>query len=437
MRRRAALQLLCCALAAALAASETIVTGSVSPSKALADRLDEPLDLSTVVVEVTPAAAPRLRTRCSPDGSFSIAVPDGPNSFRVASRGNLAFESNTAQVACEAGACNDGQPLRFTVTGLILSGRVVDPDGNAVAGVDVMSDDIILGSTNSQGKYKLSNVKPGRFDIQARNGRTVISPIVGHLVRANDERLPDMVVQLVSVCGKIVYKNETFNTFRRVSVSSDDGLFIDTVDVRFNKFCAQVGSRRRRRRRRAGAGSAPAPGLHSSPRSPPQVKPGKYAVVPTSTKEERRGGLVFRPASYSLTVKGASLEDVDFVQEQTSLVGGRGWAAGDAAGCRAGAAWCRLCGGGRGAGRRSTAAAEGGCSSSGWRAGGPAGRWAPTAGHGLRASQWPPSQARSAQQQQVPLAVAGTRPPAPCPAACRSDPSGACPGSATAGSGST
>jgi hypothetical protein len=342
MEGRTALQLLCCALVAAAVASETTVTGSISFSRSLADRLDQQLDLSTVLVEATPERGTRLRTRCSADGTFSIALPDGSNSLRVASRGNLAFASNTAQVTCEAGACNDGQPLEFTVTGFILRGRVVDPDGNPVPGVDVFSGDIILGATNSQGKYKLSNVKPGRFDIQARKGRTVIAPLVGHQVHANDDRLPDMVVQLVTICGKIIYKNQTFDTFRRVSVSSDDGSFIDTVDVRFGKFCAQVGRpaawacsplpaclpaswlRTQRGPERPGS-QLFRPGCRqscsASPATPLQVRPGKYTVVPTTSKEERREGLVFRPASYNLAVRGDGLEDVDFVAEQTSLVG--------------------------------------------------------------------------------------------------------------------
>lgn len=211
-------------------------------SPSLAEYLDSPLDLSTVLIEVTPQEGPRLRVRCATDGSFLLAVPNGKHSVRAASRGNLAFSSNIAEVACEAGSCNGDEQLEFTVTGFILTGRVVDASGHPMSGVDILTGDIILGTTNSQGKYKFVNVKPGRYSLQASKPRTAFSSIVNHEVKAGDERLPDMVVQQVSICGKVQYKNDTFNTYRRVSVTSDDEKYIEVVEVQFGSYCIQVRS---------------------------------------------------------------------------------------------------------------------------------------------------------------------------------------------------
>jgi hypothetical protein len=165
------------------------------------------------VVTVTWQGTPRswATTRSDGSGRFIFeGLPAGKYTLRAtkAGLGTAAYGANSVRELGDTITLGDGETradlkLRFVRSGSI-SGRVVEPDGDPVSGVNMMmlragrnlGERILVnyrnGVTNDRGEYKITGIDPGQYYLRCMPNGPVLGPHV--MFGDNSPAVYDMVV---------------------------------------------------------------------------------------------------------------------------------------------------------------------------------------------------------------------------------------------------
>jgi protocatechuate 3,4-dioxygenase beta subunit len=172
---------------AALAPSTSVSAQRISPPAAapltitgrvVADATGEPIPNARV--SVTPADVGSPVALADRDGQFTLAAPSGP--YRVA-----ASKSGYAPAEAPAPAPGTRVELRLH-RGAVVSGRVVDEFGEAVALLPVMVEAITdpptdgpvaRAQTNDRGEFRIAGLRPGTVAVAAVDIRASVNVFVG------------------------------------------------------------------------------------------------------------------------------------------------------------------------------------------------------------------------------------------------------------------
>jgi hypothetical protein len=135
----------------------------------------------SVDCEAPPAAASSLPARAAgaTQTPLCVALTDAQGQFSFASlpcgqyelaathaRGAAVYTVAPADLRVEVAHQHVQLPQAFAVTGFTASGRVVDKQGQPVAGAAVLVNDVQRATTGADGTYSLA-LSPGRFSLRA------------------------------------------------------------------------------------------------------------------------------------------------------------------------------------------------------------------------------------------------------------------------------
>jgi hypothetical protein len=142
-------------------------------------------------------------------------------------------------------------------------------------------------------RYVLARMQEGRTDISAEKVDYEFSSLSAVAITPSAQVLPDIIVNKVGVCGRLVYGDLHFKrNSKKVTLTAVDGsgLNMHTLADDFNKFCFIV-------------------------------PPGRYRVAPYVSADDKAKGLVVAPTHSDVTVLGEPIHDLSFGQAKLVLHG--------------------------------------------------------------------------------------------------------------------
>lgn len=177
----------------------------------------------------------------------------------------------------------------FIVAGLSIRGKVTRHGGQGIGGVEVKIDGKTETTTNEFGSYKLDEIVPGDYILEGLHDDYLFEPM-RITIEPHSSKIPDLVVSEYKLCGKIIIKDNDFNTDRRsVTLKDKQGHQerITSVD-KDGVFCFDV-------------------------------KPLKYVVIPVITSEEYERGLRFYPSKLDVEIQNEPATNLKFEQVKYTL----------------------------------------------------------------------------------------------------------------------
>lgn len=184
----------------------------------------------------------------------------------------------------------------FLINKFSIFGVVVNSKKNGIPNVTIKIDGQVKAITDSQGIYKLENLVPGNYDLEAQADDMFFEPLTNLKITAHLKRIPDMIVTDYKLCGKILIEaTEYFSTAKRTVILQDANEKSSkkerrTITDRQGKYCFEV-------------------------------KPGLYHVKPVLTQDEKDSDLHLQPEFYDLEIIDRPLLDVNFYQSKVKISG--------------------------------------------------------------------------------------------------------------------
>jgi hypothetical protein len=175
MMMRTALLLLC-SLAAAAAADQAVLAGRV-----LSAKTGQPLKRARITISRRDAGVPPRRADADRDGNFLFrGLEPGAYTVTAACQGYAEQEYGAKKpgghgVPLTLAAGEQPPAILFRLLPhAVISGRIVDEDGDALAGVSVSASRRLgrrgpagVGFSNDLGQYRIWGLAPGRYYVQA------------------------------------------------------------------------------------------------------------------------------------------------------------------------------------------------------------------------------------------------------------------------------
>eukprot|EP00301_Raphidiophrys_heterophryoidea_P007180 c12813_g2_i1.p1 GENE.c12813_g2_i1~~c12813_g2_i1.p1 ORF type:complete len:1188 (+),score=403.83 c12813_g2_i1:50-3613(+) len=227
-------------------------------------------------------------TQTQSDGAFSFtSVPCGRYVLHpIHSNPTTVFDVQpaTQSVLVNHNAVTLTTPFR--VTGFSVSGKVVHANGAGVADVAVSFNGEQRAVTDENGHYRVDSIDSGSFNIQATKEHVFFEALSNHRILPASPLLPDIVVSKYHLCGTI--------TINQVP---------QALPLLKHRDVVLTGGKTPERR------TTNALGQYCF-----EAAPGVYYVTPTTTPEERAGGLTLQPQTLSVTITNAPKLNANFVQ---------------------------------------------------------------------------------------------------------------------------
>lgn len=184
---------------------------------------------------------------------------------------------------------NDGLTVKenFEVTGFDVSGRVLTGlNGKSIPNAQIKLNGEPVAITNSDGSYKLQNIKPGTYTIQTAADDM---EFVDHTVKIlpTNPSLPDIHVSAFRVCGQVV--SEQSHT---VKITKEATNFQSNIYSKLGsgEWCTYLAN-------------------------------GKYKSEVFIRNEDRQNGIEFFPLSQEITVNSAPVTGIIFSQLRATVTG--------------------------------------------------------------------------------------------------------------------
>ena len=184
----------------------------------------------------------------------------------------------------------------FQVNNFSIYGFVVNSIKNGIPNVTIKIDGQIKAITDVNGTYKLENLTPGNYDLEAQESDMFFEPLTNIKITANMKKLPDLMVTDYKLCGKILIEaTEYFSIAKRTVILQDANDKSSkkerrTITDNQGKYCFEV-------------------------------KPGTYHIKPVLTQDEKDSDLHLQPEFYDLEVVDRPLLDVNFYQSKVVISG--------------------------------------------------------------------------------------------------------------------
>ena len=184
----------------------------------------------------------------------------------------------------------------FQVNNFSIYGLVVNSKKNGIPNVTIKIDGQVKAITDVNGIYKLENLTPGNYDLEAHADDMYFEPLTNIKITAHLKNLPDLMVTDYKLCGKILIEaKEYFSTAKRTVILQDANDKTSkkerrTITDNQGKYCFEV-------------------------------KPGVYHIKPVLTQDEKDSDLHLQPESYDLEVVDRPLLDVNFYQSKVVISG--------------------------------------------------------------------------------------------------------------------
>lgn len=184
----------------------------------------------------------------------------------------------------------------FQVNNFSIYGLVVNSKKNGIPNVTIKIDGQVKAITDPNGIYKLENLTPGNYDLEAQENDMFFEPLTNIKITAHMKKLPDLMVTDYKLCGKILIEaTEYFSTAKRTVILQDANDKSSkkerrTITDNQGKYCFEV-------------------------------KPGTYHIMPVLTQDEKDSDLHLQPEYYDLEVVDRPLLDVNFYQSKVVISG--------------------------------------------------------------------------------------------------------------------
>jgi len=184
----------------------------------------------------------------------------------------------------------------FQVNNFSIFGLVVNSKKNGIPNVTIKIDGQVKAITDVNGIYKLENLTPGNYDLEAQADDMFFEPLTNIKITAHMRRLPDLMVTDYRLCGKILIEaTEYFSTAKRTVILQDANDKSSkkerrTITDNQGKYCFEV-------------------------------KPGTYHIKPVLTQDEKDSDLHLQPEFYDLDLIDRPLLDVNFYQSKVVISG--------------------------------------------------------------------------------------------------------------------
>ncbi len=149
-----------------------------------------------------------------PPGKY-VVVPD--TSAPAASKIEIAPK----QVSVVVRHGNAEAEAEFALAGFTVSGKVIDPAGSGLVGVDVMVDGVKVATTDTKGSYTML-VQAGKHTISATRQHIKFSTLTNYDLSPHLKRVSSLSVEAYALCGKVSFESVA-NGKRSVTAKSDKG----------------------------------------------------------------------------------------------------------------------------------------------------------------------------------------------------------------------
>jgi len=100
----------------------------------------------------------------------------------------------------------------FKVDKFSIRGRIVDQQGNGISGVKIMLDGEEKTISDSNGYYSLEKLSSGSYTIEGQHDHLFFEPITNIKIDPTTEKLPNLVLSYIHVCGKVSLSNSPSDT---------------------------------------------------------------------------------------------------------------------------------------------------------------------------------------------------------------------------------
>ncbi|KAL4602871.1 hypothetical protein ACB092_10G084400 [Castanea dentata] len=225
------------------------------------------------------------------DGLFTFkSIPCGSYELIPYYKGeNTVFDVSPTVVSVSVEHQHVTIPQKFQVTGFSVGGRVVDGNDMGVDGVKIIVDGHERSITDKQGYYKLDQVTPNRYTIEATKEHYKFNILKDYMVLPNMASIADIKAVSYDVCGVVRmvsagYKAKVALTHGPENVKPQ----VKLTDGSGN-FCFEV-------------------------------PPGEYRLSSMAATPESAPGLMFLPSHVDVKVKSPLL-DVEFSQALVNVLG--------------------------------------------------------------------------------------------------------------------
>lgn len=184
----------------------------------------------------------------------------------------------------------------FQVNNFSIYGLIVNSKKSGIPNVTIKIDGQVKAITDLNGVYKLENLTPGNYDLEAHADDMFFEPLTNIKITAHLKHLPDLMVTDYKLCGKILIEaTEYFSTAKRTVILQDANDKISkkerrTITDNQGKYCFEV-------------------------------KPGTYHIKPVLTQDEKDSDLHLQPEFYDLEIIDRPLLDVNFYQSKVTVSG--------------------------------------------------------------------------------------------------------------------
>jgi protocatechuate 3,4-dioxygenase beta subunit len=185
----------------------------------------------------------------------------------------------------------------FQAKHFAIFGKVVNSKGSGIPNVTIKIDGQVRAITDAQGAYRLQNLTPGNYDLEAQADDMFFEPLTNIRITAHLKKLPDLAVTDYKLCGKIVIEaTDYYPTSKRTVVlqeTSDKSASKKerrTITDNKGKYCFEV-------------------------------KPGVYHIYPVLTQDEKESDLHLQPEFYDLEIVDRPLLDINFYQSKVNVSG--------------------------------------------------------------------------------------------------------------------
>jgi len=146
--------------------------------------------------QATSDAQGNIRMAGVPPGSYILKPQVGDKVDMSPSQVSVVVEHGTVLVSGE-----------FELKGFAVSGKVIDAEGAAVAGAEVLLDGAKAATTNAKGAYTLKVGKAGRYTVTAAKQHHSFATLEKYDVSPSLVRVSSVQATGYSVCGRVAFES--------------------------------------------------------------------------------------------------------------------------------------------------------------------------------------------------------------------------------------
>jgi hypothetical protein len=202
--------------------------------------------------------------------------------------GSASFDVFPTQVVTSMGAGDSVASPAFRVMGFSAPGRVVNAQGNGVAGVAVSLNGVVKAVTDHDGNYKADQLSEGQGVLTASKDKMSFTT-ADVFLNGRNPTLPDLTVTSYAICGKINLMSPSgTRTLRVTDQASKSVISVNTDDDL--SYCFDAA-------------------------------PGSYEIIPVVSYSEQSQGLLLSPKFAVITVIDAPVPGLDFSEARVTVSG--------------------------------------------------------------------------------------------------------------------